>query len=141
MASHSNKLLLLLENFQNFTMLAEVQGVFIQSIIKILRIIEAIDKKDTFTILICSSKLRITTHLKFLHSKEIGAVELLSIKTKGLFFDSNKKKFLSCKKREEKKLCFYRNVIQKFDFCKFYGRNSFYIHILRTMIQTVRKYL
>jgi len=59
-----------------------------------LRIIEAIDKKDIFIILIRSSKLRITTHLKFLHSKEIGAVELLSIKTKGLFFDSNKKKVL-----------------------------------------------
>ena len=39
-------------------------------------------------------------------------------------------------------LCFYRNVIQRFDFRKFYGRNSISTFTIdRTMIDTVRKYL
>ena len=39
-------------------------------------------------------------------------------------------------------LCFYSNVIQRFDFRKFYGRNSISTFTIdMTMIETVRKYL
>jgi hypothetical protein len=72
----------------------------------------------------------------------MGSLELLSIKTKYLAFDTNNKKFSSCKKRDEKKLCFYSDVIQRFDFLKFYGRHSISTFTIdRTMIETVRKYL
>jgi hypothetical protein len=49
-----------------------------------------------------SSKLRITTRLKFLHSNRMGALELLSIKNKDLDFNTNNKK-LSFLKNEMKK--------------------------------------
>ena len=38
-----------------------------------------------------SSKLRITTRLKFLYYNGMGALELLSIKNKDLAFDTNNK--------------------------------------------------
>lgn len=39
-------------------------------------------------------------------------------------------------------LCFYRNMIQRFDIRKFYGMNSISTFTIdRTMIDTVREYL